>query len=223
MLDWLFASPAERRLLGAGRLRGADAVGDRDHELHDHDRRRGRPGAGQHRRARRPVGSSGATRCRCPTAAATSPRVLQAVRSAPGVEGVEAVPESEMRKTLEALARPGGGEPRPAGAGAGQFRPSLGRGPRRHRAQGQGRGARARRSPRTAKASVRCCARSACCSGCRSALVVLLAGGGSRGGGAGGARRARHPSLDDRRDARHRRHRLAGHPPVPAQDRDRCA
>ena len=71
MLDWLFASPAERRLLGEARAARADAVGDRDHELLDHDRRRGRARAGQHGGRAVAARSRRATRSRCPAAPRT--------------------------------------------------------------------------------------------------------------------------------------------------------
>ena len=48
MFDWLFASPAERRLLGEARPARSRRLGDRDHELLDHDHRRGRPGPCQY-------------------------------------------------------------------------------------------------------------------------------------------------------------------------------
>ena len=44
MLGWLFASPAERRLARRHAAARPDAVGDRDHELFDHDHRR-QPGS----------------------------------------------------------------------------------------------------------------------------------------------------------------------------------
>lgn len=100
MLDWLFASPAERRLLGGGRLRGptpwvvaimsfsimiiaaaglalANTAGVLSRAIE----------------ARYSV--------EVPDGSGDLGRLLQAVRSAPGVTAAEAVPESEMRRTLE--------------------------------------------------------------------------------------------------------------------------
>lgn len=100
MFDWLFASPAERRLLGAGRLRGATpwviaimsftivivaaaglAVANT---------------AGIVARSAEQRYS-----VQVPDGGRNLPRVIETVRSTPGVHGVEAVPESAMRKTLE--------------------------------------------------------------------------------------------------------------------------
>jgi cell division transport system permease protein len=99
MFAWLFASPAERRLLGGGRFRGptpwviaimsftivivaaaglalANAAGV--------------------------VATSAQSRysVQVPNGASRLDAVLAAVRSAPGVASAEAVPESEMRRTL---------------------------------------------------------------------------------------------------------------------------
>ena len=100
MLGWLFPSPAERRLLGAGRLRGATpwviaimsftiiivaAAGlalANTAEL---------------------VAQSAERRysVQVPDGARNLAQVVQAVRSSPGVANVEVVPESAMRETLE--------------------------------------------------------------------------------------------------------------------------
>ena len=100
MLDWLFPSPAERRLLGAGRLRGATPwviaimsftiviVAAAGLMLAN---------------TARVVGQSAERRhsVQVPDGGRDLPQVLQAVRSAPGVQGADAIPESEMRRTLE--------------------------------------------------------------------------------------------------------------------------
>ena len=99
MLKWLFASPAERRLLGGGRLRGATPwviaimsfsiviVAAAGLAL------AGTAGvvarSSEHRFS-----------AQVPAGAGSLDRVVAAVRSAPGVTGAEAVPESEMRRTL---------------------------------------------------------------------------------------------------------------------------
>ena len=108
MLDWLFASPAERRLLGARPLRGPTpwviaimtfsmliiaaaglALANTANVV---------AGSVESRFSiQLPAGSHG-------LAAA-----LAAVRSTPGVSGAEAVPEREMRRTLERWLGPAGG------------------------------------------------------------------------------------------------------------------
>ena len=100
MFDWLFVSPAERRLLGASSRRAPTpwviaimsfsimliaatglALSNTAHVL------------------------SGAIAARyaleVPGAGADLDKLLQAVRSSPGVSSAEAVPEGDMRKTLE--------------------------------------------------------------------------------------------------------------------------
>lgn len=100
MFDWLFASQAERRLLGGARLRGATPwviaimsfsiviVAAAGLALANT--------AGM-------VASSTEHRysVQVPGGGADLGRLLQTVRSTPGVSGAEAVPEAAMRKTLE--------------------------------------------------------------------------------------------------------------------------
>ena len=100
MLDWLFASPSERRLLGGGRLRGATPwviaimsftmliVAAAGLTLANT--------AGL-------VARSAESRysLQVPDGAARLPAALALLRSTPGVSAVEAVPEDEMRQTLE--------------------------------------------------------------------------------------------------------------------------
>jgi cell division transport system permease protein len=100
MFDWLLASPAERRLLGGGKLRGPTpwviaimsfsimliaatglALANTANVL---------TSAIQSRYS-----------VEVPNGSANLDTLLKAVRSAPGVTGATAVPESEMRKTLE--------------------------------------------------------------------------------------------------------------------------
>ena len=99
MLAWLFASPAERRLLGGGRLRGATPwviaimsfsiviVAAAGLALANTASTVAR--STEHRFSVQIPGGGGGLE-----------KALQAVRSAPGVAGVEAVPEAQMRKTL---------------------------------------------------------------------------------------------------------------------------
>ena len=100
MFDWLFASPAERRLLGAGRLRGATpwviAIMSFTIVIV--------AAAGLALANTAGLVSQSAERrysVQVPDGGGNLPRVLQAVRSAPGVENAEAISEREMRKTLE--------------------------------------------------------------------------------------------------------------------------
>jgi len=100
MLDWLFPPQSERRLLGAGRLRGATPwviaimsftiviVGAAGLALSN---TAGLVARSAERRYAVQV----------PDGGRDLPKVLQAVRSAPGVEEAEAIPEAAMRKTLE--------------------------------------------------------------------------------------------------------------------------
>jgi cell division transport system permease protein len=100
MLAWLFPSPAERRLLGAGGLRGATPwviaimtftiviVGAAGLALAN-------TAALVARDAERRYS------VQVPDGGRNLARVMQAVRSAPGVEGAEAIPEAAMRETLE--------------------------------------------------------------------------------------------------------------------------
>jgi cell division transport system permease protein len=100
MLGWLFPSPAERRLLGAGRLRGATpwVIAIMSFTILIV------AAAGLALANTAGVVAKSAERrysVQLPDGGRNLPRVLQAVRATPGVEGVEAVPESAMRKTLE--------------------------------------------------------------------------------------------------------------------------
>jgi cell division transport system permease protein len=100
MIDWLFASPAERRLLGEARLRGPTAwviaimsfsivlIGAAGLALANT--------AGVLTRAIEARYSVEA-----PAAGSNVEALLGLVRSSPGVSSAEAVPESEMRRTLE--------------------------------------------------------------------------------------------------------------------------
>ena len=107
MLDWLFAAPAERRLLGARPLRGPTPwviaimsftmliVAAAGLALAD---TAGLVAKGVQSRYSAQIPDGGR---------ALEP-ALQAIRSAPGVSNPEAVPESEMRKTLERWLGPAG-------------------------------------------------------------------------------------------------------------------
>ena len=100
MLAWLFPSPAEGRLLGGGRLRGATPwviaimsftimiVAATGLALSN---TAGLVAKSAERRFSLQVPDGGRNLA----------RVVQAVRAAPGVEGAEAISEGEMRKTLE--------------------------------------------------------------------------------------------------------------------------
>ena len=100
MFDWLFPSLAERRLLGAGRLRGATpwviAIMSFTIVIV--------AAAGLALANTAGVVAQSAERrysVQVPDGGRNLARVLQAVRSGPGVEGAEAIPESAMRRTLE--------------------------------------------------------------------------------------------------------------------------
>jgi cell division transport system permease protein len=100
MLAWLFPSPAERRLLGAGRLRGATpwviAIMSFTIVIV--------AAAGLALANTAGLVAKSAERrysVQVPDGGRNLARVLPAVRSAPGVEGAQAIPEAEMRKTLE--------------------------------------------------------------------------------------------------------------------------
>jgi cell division transport system permease protein len=100
MLDWLFASPAQRRLLGEGRMRGPTAwvVAIMSFSIMI-------IAAAGLALANTAGVLSSAIQARysveVPAGGANLGATLQAVRSAPGVASAEAVPESEMRHTLE--------------------------------------------------------------------------------------------------------------------------
>ena len=100
MLGWLFASPADRRLLGEGRLRGPTAwvVAIMSFSIMI-------IAAAGLALANTASVLSHAIQARysveVPGGGANLDPLLRAVRSAPGVTGAEAVSESEMRRTLE--------------------------------------------------------------------------------------------------------------------------
>jgi cell division transport system permease protein len=100
MLSWLFAPPAERRLLGEARLRGPTAwvVAIMSFSIMI-------IAAAGLALANTAGVLSSAIQARysveLPGGGANLDALLRAVRSAPGVTGAEAVPESEMRRTLE--------------------------------------------------------------------------------------------------------------------------
>ena len=123
MLGWLFASPAERRLLGGAPLRGPTPWVIAIMMFVDDAGRRGRARAARHRGAVA-QGSRGALLGPDRRRTARPRPRPQAVRSPPGRDSAKAVPEAEMRATARALARPGGRERRPAGAGADRLRRS---------------------------------------------------------------------------------------------------
>jgi cell division transport system permease protein len=100
MLSWLFAPPAERRLLGEARLRGPTAwvVAIMSFSIMI-------IAAAGLALANTAGVLSSAIQARysveLPGGGANLDVLLRAVRSAPGVKGAVAVPESEMRRTLE--------------------------------------------------------------------------------------------------------------------------
>ena len=100
MIDWLFASPAERRLLGGGRLRGPTpwviAIMSFTIVIV--------AAAGLALANTAGLVAKAAERrysVQVPNGSRNLPALLQAVRSAPGVVSAKAVPENEMRRTLE--------------------------------------------------------------------------------------------------------------------------
>jgi cell division transport system permease protein len=100
MLDWFFVSPAERRLLGTSRLGGPTpwviAIMSFSIMLIAATGLALASTAGVLSRA-----IEARYALEVPGAGGNLGALVQAVRSAPGVTRVEAVPESEMRKTLE--------------------------------------------------------------------------------------------------------------------------
>jgi cell division transport system permease protein len=110
MLKWLFASPAERRLLGGGRLRGPTAwvVAIMSFSIMI-------IAAAGLALANTAGVLSRAIEARysveVPNGGNNTEALLRAVRSAPGVTGAEAVPESEMRRTLERWLGPAASSP----------------------------------------------------------------------------------------------------------------
>jgi len=100
MLDWLFASPADRRLLGTSRFRGPTpwviAIMSFSIMIIAATGLALANTAGSLTRA---VEARYAVEI--PNGASDLDALAAAIRSAPGVTSVEAVPESEMRRTLE--------------------------------------------------------------------------------------------------------------------------
>lgn len=100
MLDWLFASPADRRLLGTSRFRGPTpwviAIMSFSIMIIAATGLALANTAGSLTRA---VEARYAVEV--PNGAGDVDALARAIRSAPGVTSVEAVPESEMRRTLE--------------------------------------------------------------------------------------------------------------------------
>ena len=100
MFAWLFASPAERRILGVGRMRGPTAwvIAIMSFSIM-------LIAAAGLALANTAGLLSGAIESRyaveVPGGAANIDALVATVRSAPGVTSAEAVPESEMRRTLE--------------------------------------------------------------------------------------------------------------------------
>ena len=100
MVDWLFPSPSERRLLGAARLRGATpwviAIMSFTIVIV--------AAAGLALANTASLVAQSAERrysVQVPDGGRDLPKVFQIVRSSPGVEGAEAISEADMRKTLE--------------------------------------------------------------------------------------------------------------------------
>ena len=204
-LRWLLAPPSERRLLVGRTPPRPDDLRHRHHDLCDDDGGGRGAGAGEHGRARRPRDRAAAMPSSCPRPKACR-AVLAAARSARGTANVLAVPESEMRATLERWLGPaglGGDMPLPAlvtfDLAAGANGPAI-----------------AQRIERAAPG-----ARVVAHEATLAAAAALAPGAAMAGAGAGGADgrgdccrrrargawRARHAPLHDRSDARHRRHR----------------
>ena len=101
MLDWLFASPVRPPTARDHGHSRADPVGDRDHELFDHDHCRNRTRACEHRRLAAQAIEIPLRDRRSRPAAGKSTPLAQSLRSTPGVASAEAVPETEMRQTLQ--------------------------------------------------------------------------------------------------------------------------
>ncbi len=107
MLGWLFASPAERRLLPGGRFRGPTpfVIGIMTFAMMTV------AAAGlalSNAAGLVAQGIENRYAVQIPAGARTLPRALAAARSAPGVVKAEPVPEAEMRKTLERWLGPAG-------------------------------------------------------------------------------------------------------------------
>jgi cell division transport system permease protein len=100
MIDWLFASPAERRLLGGGRLRGATpwVIAAMSFTIVI-IAAAGLALANTAGIVAKAVESRYSVQV--PNGSRNTGALLQAVRSTVGVASADAVPESEMRQTLE--------------------------------------------------------------------------------------------------------------------------
>ncbi len=107
MLDWLFASPAERRLLPGGRFRGPTpfVIAIMTFAMVTV----AAAGLALSNAAGLVVqGIENRYAVQVPAGSNALPRALAAARSAPGVVKAEPVPEAEMRKTLEQWLGPAG-------------------------------------------------------------------------------------------------------------------
>jgi cell division transport system permease protein len=100
MIDWLFASPAERRLLGGGRLRGATpwVIATMSFTIVI-IAAAGLALANTAGIVAKAVESRYSVQI--PNGSRNVEALLRAVRSSPGVTSAEAVPEGEMRQSLE--------------------------------------------------------------------------------------------------------------------------
>lgn len=109
MLDWLFASPAERRLLPGGRFRGPTpfVIAIMTFAMMTV----AAAGLALSNAASLVVqGIENRYAVQVPAGSRLLPRALAAARSAPGVLKAEPVPEAEMRKTLERWLGPAGAD-----------------------------------------------------------------------------------------------------------------
>ena len=107
MLDWLFASPAERRLLPGGRFRGPTpfVIAIMTFAMMTV----AAAGLALSNAAGLVVqGIENRYAVQIPAGSTVLPRALAAARSAPGVVKAEPVPEAEMRRTLENWLGPAG-------------------------------------------------------------------------------------------------------------------
>ena len=107
MLDWLFASPPERRLLPGGKFRGPTpfVIAIMTFAMMTV----AAAGLALSNAAGLVVqGVENRYAVQVPAGSALLPRALAAARSAPGVVRAQAVPEAEMRKTLERWLGPAG-------------------------------------------------------------------------------------------------------------------
>ena len=109
MLGWLFASPSERRLLPGGRFRGPTpfVIAIMTFAMMTV----AAAGLALSNAAGLVVqGVENRYAVQVPAGAGLLPRALAAARSAPGVESAVAVPEAEMRRTLERWLGPAGAD-----------------------------------------------------------------------------------------------------------------